>query len=153
MHISSICWSQTGSSIAVGYGSNTHLDWCKHTGLICFWNIGLRGLDPKKPNAMLETNAFLYNLELCYINGFQSLNERCRYCRNVQWRAFDLQYTGANYIGHFWQFKSCASGFRDASHLDWLKLGILILILIASCGNDGKILVWNFADMKTPKRW
>uniref|UniRef100_A0A6Q2XSR8 WD repeat domain 34 n=1 Tax=Esox lucius TaxID=8010 RepID=A0A6Q2XSR8_ESOLU len=54
LHVTSISWSCTGSVIACAFGRVDDGDWSAEKSCVCTWNLDRRGLNPKRPNTVID---------------------------------------------------------------------------------------------------
>ncbi|KAJ7988221.1 hypothetical protein DPEC_G00321350 [Dallia pectoralis] len=54
LHVTSISWSCTGSVIACAFGRVDDGDWSTEKSCVCTWNLDRRGLNPKRPDTVID---------------------------------------------------------------------------------------------------
>ncbi|KAL0965145.1 hypothetical protein UPYG_G00277380 [Umbra pygmaea] len=54
LHVTSVSWSCTGSVIACAFGRVDDGDWSTEKSCVCSWNLDRRGLDPKRPDTVID---------------------------------------------------------------------------------------------------
>ncbi|XP_069039590.1 cytoplasmic dynein 2 intermediate chain 2 isoform X1 [Lepisosteus oculatus] len=57
LHVTSVSWSSTGSVIACAYGRVDDGDWSTEQSFVCTWNLDRRGLNPKRPDLVIDVPA------------------------------------------------------------------------------------------------
>ncbi|XP_005992148.1 WD repeat-containing protein 34 [Latimeria chalumnae] len=54
LHVTNVSWNATGSVIACAYGRLDDGDWSTENSFVCTWNLDRRGLNPKRPDMVLD---------------------------------------------------------------------------------------------------
>ncbi|XP_023664248.1 cytoplasmic dynein 2 intermediate chain 2 [Paramormyrops kingsleyae] len=54
LHVTSLSWNCTGSVIACAFGHTDDGDWTTEKSFVCTWNLNRRGLDPKRPDVVID---------------------------------------------------------------------------------------------------
>ncbi|NXI61886.1 WDR34 protein, partial [Anseranas semipalmata] len=54
LHVTSVSWNATGSVVACSYGRLNDGDWSTEKSYVCTWNLDRRGLDPQRPDLVVD---------------------------------------------------------------------------------------------------
>ncbi|XP_067826053.1 WD repeat-containing protein 34 [Heptranchias perlo] len=57
LHVTGVSWNVTGSVIACAYGRLEDGDWSSEKSYVCTWNLDRRGLNPKRPNTVIDVSS------------------------------------------------------------------------------------------------
>ncbi|XP_071947701.1 cytoplasmic dynein 2 intermediate chain 2-like isoform X2 [Antedon mediterranea] len=58
----SLSWNAIGSTLAIGYGTTDHQDWCTHKGLVLTWNLDRQKVKQDKPDTSIEVSSCVNSL-------------------------------------------------------------------------------------------
>ncbi|NXC44784.1 WDR34 protein, partial [Penelope pileata] len=54
LQVTSVSWNATGSVVACSYGRLNDGDWSTEKSYVCTWNLDRRGLDPQRPDLVVD---------------------------------------------------------------------------------------------------
>ena len=140
--VTSLTWNAVGSVIAAALGSGDHESWCIHQSFICFWNIDRVHINVGKPDKVIETDACITSLS---------------FHPNEAALLVGGDFSGKIYIWDLSQqdnYLVCFSGKDEISHQEpvsrvlWTKSKSIRNHKFISTGQDGKICVWEFNQLK-----
>ncbi|XP_078082348.1 cytoplasmic dynein 2 intermediate chain 2 [Mustelus asterias] len=57
LHVTGVSWNVTGSVIACAYGRLEDGDWSTEKSYVCSWNLDRRGLNPMRPNTVIDVSS------------------------------------------------------------------------------------------------
>ncbi|XP_048415235.1 WD repeat-containing protein 34 isoform X2 [Stegostoma tigrinum] len=57
LHVTGVSWNVTGSVIACAYGRLEDGDWSTEKSYVCSWNLDRRGLNPERPNTVIDVSS------------------------------------------------------------------------------------------------
>ncbi|XP_006119096.2 cytoplasmic dynein 2 intermediate chain 2 isoform X1 [Pelodiscus sinensis] len=138
LQVTSISWNATGSVVACSYGRLDDGDWSTEKSYVCTWNLDRRGLNPKRPDLVVDVPSSV--MCLAFHPSQPSLIVGGLYSGEIL--IWDTSRVEDPLIGR--------TGMTDDTHtdpvyqVDWLqdsKHSHHFQIL--SVSTDGKILVWQ----------
>ncbi|XP_067868221.1 WD repeat-containing protein 34 isoform X2 [Heterodontus francisci] len=138
LHVTGVSWNVTGSVIACAYGRLEDGDWNTEKSYVCSWNLDRRGLNPTRPNTVIDVSSAVMCL------AFHPVEPSL--------------IAGGLFNGEVLVWNSCKtddpliarSGMSEDTHrepvyqVQWIQsLSRSNRIHILSSSTDGKILIWQ----------
>ncbi|KAI1882450.1 hypothetical protein AGOR_G00250880 [Albula goreensis] len=140
LHVTCLSWNCTGSVIACSFGRVDDGDWSTEKAFVCTWNLQRRGLDPGRPDVVIDASAAV--MSLAFHPTRPSL------------------IAGGLYSGEVVVWDSSRSqdpllaqtGMSEDTHRDpvyqvrWLPVGRRAEQVVLSAGTGGRVLLWNLGE-------
>uniref|UniRef100_UPI00398F47AE cytoplasmic dynein 2 intermediate chain 2 n=1 Tax=Pristiophorus japonicus TaxID=55135 RepID=UPI00398F47AE len=138
LHVTGVSWNATGSVIGCAYGRLEDGDWNTEKSFVCTWNLDRRGLNPKRPDTVIDVASAVMCL------AFHPVEPSL--------------IAGGLYNGEVLVWNSskmddpliARSGMSEDTHrepvyqVQWMQsLGHINRIHVLSASTDGKILIWQ----------
>ncbi|CAM5102977.1 unnamed protein product [Natator depressus] len=138
LQVTSISWNATGSVVACSYGRLDDGDWSTEKSYVCTWNLDRRGLNPKRPDLVVDVPssvmclAFHPSQPSLIVGGLYSgevlIWDMSRIEDPLIWRTGMTDDTHTDPVYQ-------VDWFQDSKHSHHFQ--------ILSVSTDGKILVWQ----------
>ncbi|KAJ8346495.1 hypothetical protein SKAU_G00278960 [Synaphobranchus kaupii] len=140
LHVTSLSWNCTGSVIACGFGRVDDGDWSMERAFVCTWNLERRGMDPGRPDIIIDTASAVMCLAFhpshpSFITGGLYSGEV------VVWDTSRSQ-----------DIMLAQTGMSEDTHRDpvyqvhWVSAGRRGEWAVLSAGTGGRVLLWNVGE-------
>ncbi|KAM9734485.1 cytoplasmic dynein 2 intermediate chain 2 isoform 1-T1 [Menidia menidia] len=137
LHVTSVCWSSTGSMVVCGYGRVDDGDWITERSCVCMWNLDRGSLCDNKPDLVINVPTAV--TALCCHPNQPALFAGGLYSGEVV--IWDISQTPDPELAH--TVMSSDSHREPVNEVAWVPLQKKGEFGVLSACSGGRVLVWT----------